>query len=168
MVRCWWVRRDLTALIDGELKEYRAAAVREHLARCAGCAREHAELDATVAKLRQRLPALFAGLEVAAEPLLRRVRRQVSEAGTSRPASWFKQPAAVAAVVAATLLLFAVAGVLEPVLIAVGVQDPPEVLVEQPEMFRDYAMFEHLDAIENFDAVLNLPIRKPVDDQPHG
>jgi anti-sigma factor RsiW len=169
MMRCWWIRRDLTALIDGELKEHRVTAVRDHLARCAACAREHGELDATVARLRQHLPVLFGAVEVAAEPLLRQVRRQMNEKSSPPAVSWLKQPVAVAAIVAATLVLFTVAGVLEPVLIAMGVQNPPEVLVEEPEMFRDYAMFEHLEAIENFDAVLDLPIRKPANNQlPHG
>ncbi len=53
--RCEEVAERLSELLDGELGELEAAAVRLHLATCAGCARFAAELEATILAL-HRLP----------------------------------------------------------------------------------------------------------------
>jgi hypothetical protein len=72
------------------------------------------------------------------------------------------------AVTMAALIVFVFVGVLEPMLIAVGLQSPPEVVVEQPDLFRDYALFEYLDAIEHFDAVNSTEPRRAIDGPPRG
>jgi len=33
----------------------------------------------------------------------------------------------------------------------VGLEEPPEVVVEKPDMFRDYTLFENFDTIEHLE-----------------
>jgi anti-sigma factor RsiW len=54
-MRCADCRESLNQYIDGELVADEAAAVRDHLATCADCAREHAALSATSHRLKEAL-----------------------------------------------------------------------------------------------------------------
>lgn len=164
---CWTIRRDLTALVDAELAPRRDAAVRAHLDRCGDCAERYRDADKGVMQQRELLP-LAAGLaDVPVESLLRQVtRRTVNDSERFRRQWW--QPAAVAAMAAVALVVVTGFGLLDPALIAVGLQDPPEVVAEQPELFRDYALFEYLDALEHFDDIRNPPPRGMSDGQENG
>jgi len=162
---CWLIRRDLTALVDDELAPRRAAAVRTHLEHCSACAARHRDIERGVAQQRQLLPLAVGLADVAADPLLQRIsRRARAESEPSRRLWW--QPVAVAATAVAALVVVAFLGLLDPVLIAMGFEDPPNLVAEQPELFRDYALFEYLDALENFDDI--LPGRRSSDDQQEG
>ena len=158
--------RSLTALVDGELPVHRAAAVRAHLKECADCAERHRAIESTVPRQRQLLQQAVAPVEVTVGPMLRRVTERIADdPAVQRP--WFLQPATLAAAVA-VLVLVAFFGLLEPVFIAVGLQNPPEVVADQAEMFRDYALFEYLEALEHYDAVSSTPVMKPANNLPHG
>lgn len=140
--------------------------MRTHLARCAQCTELYQAIETSVAQQRRLVPTAFAPADVASDMILRNVRQHFDydEAPVAR--RWFLHPAmmsgfAVVSVVVATYL-----GILDPVFISVGFEDPPEVVAEQPELFRDYAFYERLDALEHFDDVNSIQLRKAVADQP--
>lgn len=166
-MRCWFYRRDLTALVDGELPPGRVAAVQAHLAGCAACSELHRDVAASVARQRQLVAAAFAPADVASDVLLRNVRQQF-DFDEPEPAArrWFLHPAMMSGIAAVSVVIATYLGVLDPVFISVGFEDPPEVVAEQPELFRDYVFFERLDALEHFDDVASVQLRKAVADQP--
>ncbi len=164
---CWTIRRDLTALVDDELRAARAAAVRAHLERCVDCVALYRDIEEGVAQQREILPLLASPADVAVESVLRQLtHRAVDESERNRRRWW--QPAVVGATAVATLVIVARLGLLDPVLIAVGFEDPPEVVAEQPELFRDYALFEYLDAWEHFEDIRNPASRRSPDDEQNG
>jgi anti-sigma factor RsiW len=167
-MRCWFIRRDLTALVDGELSASRVAAVRRHLTDCAECTQLHRAIEAAVAKQHQLMPLAFGATEeVTSSALLRRVHERLDD---DEPVArrWFLQPATVGTVAVVAAIIATFVGVLDPVFIAVGFEEPPEVVAEQPELFRDYAFFERIEALEHFDDVNAVQLGKPVTDQPQG
>lgn len=165
-MRCWFFRRDLTALVDGELSPSRAALVRTHLSRCSSCSQLHQAIEASVAQQRQLVPMAFASADVADGVLLRNVRERFDYEPPVR--RWFLQPAMMAGVAVVTAIIATYLGVLDPVFISVGFEDPPEVVAEQPDLFRDYVFFERLDALEHFDDVNSIQLRKAAQDPPQG
>lgn len=165
-MRCWFIRRDLTAFVDRELSASRADAVRVHLAQCAACTELHRAIEATVSKQHQLVPVAFAATDVASGALLRQVRARLDSEPVAR--RWVLQPALMGTLAAVAVIIATYLGVLDPVFIAVGFENPPEVVAEQPELFRDYAFFERLDALEHFDDVNSIQLRKAAADQPQG
>lgn len=150
---CRWVQNDLTALVDGELSAPRARRVRRHVDRCAACARELARLQRTIRRQREWLPRLDDAVrETPVDVMLQRVRRQIRQP-EPLPESrrWWLSPQFVAAVAASAVAVFGLLRLSEPLLVAVGLEDPPEIVAEKPELFRDYTLFEHLDTIEHLE-----------------
>ena len=76
---CRWIHDELTAYADGELHGWRARRVRRHLSHCAACGKEAAAVAASVAGHRRMLQAL-AEADIAVEPVLGRVRREIRAA----------------------------------------------------------------------------------------
>lgn len=174
-MQCWFFRRDLTALVDRELSPVRAAAVRAHLARCASCAALHQAIEANVTVQSQLMPLAFGPADVAGGVMLRNLHERLPVDGlvdmpdADNPVRrWFFQPVAMGTIAVATVIIATFLGVLDPVFISVGFEDPPEVVAQQPELFRDYVIFENLDALEHFDDVNSIQLRKAVVDQPQG
>lgn len=116
-IGCWRARRDLTALVDGELSLRRAAAVRRHLGRCSACAARAAGVEQAVARQRRLLPGGVVAIDVDVELLLRGVRRRL-DAAEREPGGWLWVPALTAGALAAAV--FAVV-VMRPA----GVDRPP-------------------------------------------
>lgn len=197
---CWRIRRDLTALADGELPGRRAAAVRAHLACCPACAAFDAGVTASLARQRCLLPRAAAAPEVVVEALLRDARRRIVDEPPEAPA--FPWPPVLAAA-ALSLVIFVLvnrvgaprpgspvqsgprvaarkpaampaasdaADPQAPQAVARGgaaptpdedeldLDHPPELLAEQPELFRDYRFFQRLEAIEHYETVQNQPL----------
>src|SRR5206468_3127715 len=67
-------------------------------------------------------------------------------------------PMALAAAALVVLMLVEVAGGPEDVLVPIGVKAPPPAVSHKPGLFRDYAIIEKLDALENFDTVEVEPL----------
>ncbi len=148
---CWWTRRQLTALIDGELPAGRAERVRAHLGRCDRCAAERAASQNSVAEQRRWLAAAAAGEVVSVDRMFAAMRRQIAEKAEPEPRR--ARLGLVGAALAGVLLVLAAARFSRPALIAFGLEQPPKAVVEKPELFLDYSLFEHLDALEHFDTV---------------
>lgn len=157
---CWWFRRDLTALVDGELRSARAAGVRFHLARCQRCAALQEEIARCVAQQRRVLALVGETAGVNTEQLGRSLQARLDEdrIGSHR---WGLASRLAVAAAAGGLAIFISLRALDSVLIAAGVADPPPVVAEKPDLFRDYALFEHLDALEHFETVQAVPLEKP-------
>jgi anti-sigma factor RsiW len=154
-MQCRWIRDELTAHADGELRGWRAAWVRRHLSRCADCGREAAVIERSVARQRRVLPALVQE-PVEADDLWRRVRVRLDDSPRTEPEPRERRWAptrrlVLAAAAACVLVAVLLARPLDPWLIAVGIEDPPRPVAEKPELFVDYPLFEHLDAIEQLD-----------------
>ncbi len=149
---CWWFRRDLTALADGELSPVRAKAIRTHLDRCPDCQVLWTQIERSVGQQRELLAGALAVGDLAVDPMLREVRLRLDD--DSAPARrWFWQPALITGVAVVGLVLVTALGLFTPLLIAVGLEAPPEQVAQQPELFRDYPLFEHLEALEYFDVL---------------
>lgn len=165
-MRCWFFRRDLTALVDGELSPARTTAVRTHLSHCPACAELHQAIAASVAQQRELVPMAFGPADVASGVLLRDVHSRFDHEPPVR--RWVLQPAMMGGLAVVSAIIATYLGVLDPVFISVGFENPPEVVAEQPELFRDYVFFERLDALEHFDDVNSIQLRKASTDQPQG
>jgi hypothetical protein len=97
---------DLIALLDGEVTENRAAALRAHLGRCSVCREEWASLERLQGLLRAPSPGV--PLAGAAERIVARIQAEpVARSSSSGPGRrrWVGATAAVAAAVAALALL---------------------------------------------------------------
>jgi len=159
MARCWMVRGDLTAWVDGELSARRAERVRRHLASCSACAAEAEGLRDVIAQQRRLLTRL-AAVEVS-PTLSRRLLREIAqESAAPRGWLWLFRPVAVAAATAAVGVvgLFTIAGGPRAVLIPLGVEPPPPAVTRTTDLFKDYPIIEKLDALENFDTVESVPL----------
>jgi len=152
---CGWIHDELTAYADGELHGWRALWVRRHLSRCATCANEAAAIAASVAAQRRVLQSLISA-DVASDRIFDSVRRDIRVArhveSEERQWAWIPARRLVLAAAAACVIV----GVLytrslDPLLMVVGLETPPKIVVEKPDLFIDYPLFEHLDAIESLD-----------------
>jgi len=163
MARCHRMQEQLTAWIDGELSPRRAERVRTHLATCPCCAVEAESLRAAVAWQRDALTRVVAVEPFNATPLRVQVQRMLADVDAlpvEREWRWWLTPAvlASAAVAVGFSLLLWVAGGPETVLVPLGVESPPPAVSRQPDLFRDYTLIQHLDALENFDTVEAVPL----------
>jgi anti-sigma factor RsiW len=170
MARCAAVRRTLTAWIDGELRARQHERIRRHVATCAACAAEADSLRATIAWQTRALQAVTAIDELAVEPLWThledgmRARPAARDWGLSSPGPplWARlfRPIAVggAALATAIILFLVLAGDPGTILISLGVESPPPAVARQAELFKDYPLIQHLDALEHFDTVQSVPL----------
>lgn len=166
MATCQAVQRNLTAWVDGALPAKREDQIRQHVTTCARCRAEAESIRAAVEAQQRTLSRAISVGDVDPELLWMRLQRtRASSAATnaqrwwSAPWGWAFRPVAVlgAALTVAAIVLFWVGGPAE-VLIPLGVESPPVAVSRQPEMFTDYPLIQHLDALEHFDTVESVPL----------
>ncbi len=168
MPRCRKIKENLTAWIDGELALGANERVEQHLARCASCSDEARILRRSVESQRRLLPQVAGARPTDADRLLAAVRRRIAAAEPVEEEGWWRRwswtwglrplPMAVAAAVLLVVVFVEVAGGPDDVLVPVGVKAPPAAVSRKPAMFRDYAIIEKLEALENFDTVEVEPL----------
>lgn len=100
---CWALRRNLTALVDGELGAARAARLERHLAACGSCGALRAQLEGSVSRQTHLLRAITTPGTVESEALLRGLRQRVVE--DPEPRRWLLQPVTLAACGLAALVI---------------------------------------------------------------
>lgn len=159
-ILCSWIRRQLTAQADGELSGVAARSVRFHLARCRACAAECSALERSVAEQRKLLRAVAGGADIDADHLWSGVRRRLA---AEPPQGAVRKPTVriVLACAGAAAVFLVAARLLDPVWISIGLEKPPRKLAEEPELFIDYSLFEHLETIENLDRPARSPASGP-------
>lgn len=159
---CDSISASLTAWIDGELSPADEQNVARHVADCSSCAQEAERLRTAIDWQKRMLPArlLDEPVDVASLRLgLRRrigaLRDQEEPSAASRSWAWLIRPLAVASAGLALASLFLVWRAAEPetLLVSLGVEEPPAVVVRDPEMFKYLEVIEKLDALEHFEAV---------------
>lgn len=164
MPRCRKVRENLTAWIDGEVSASWQERIEQHLMRCSACNEEAEQLRNSIEQQRRVLPRLVEAATVDSGALLAGIRRSLAADRRAEPTpgwrfnldwKWVLRPIPLALAAAALLLITLVeaAGGPEDVLVPIGVKRPPAAVAHKPGMFRDYAIIEKLDALENFDTV---------------
>jgi hypothetical protein len=96
-----------------------------------------------------------------------KLQRALAAEADGRASAWsslFRPLAIAGAVVTAVVVLFfSVMGGPKAVLIPLGVEPPPVAVTSDPDLFENYQVIQHLDALENFDNVESVPLD---DDQP--
>ncbi len=174
MPSCRRVKDNLTAWIDGEAGSSWNDRIQAHLARCPSCQAEAQSLREAVGHQRDMLGQLLGPAPSDAVRMLATIRNQAArrdqaswleeEEGWWTRWAWLARPVPVALAVAALLVvtLVEVAGGPEDVLVPIGAKAPPAAVKRKPAMFRDYAIIEKLEALENFDTVEV----EPLDDVP--
>lgn len=159
-MRCYTARLDLTALVDGELAPDRAAELRAHTEGCLACAADLESIERMVAMQRAAVPRALPELSLGFETRLRQRLAEVRETDARRwwRTGWWK-PATIGALATAGVLLAAAPlGGPSAVLVPLGIQDPPRKVATKPQLFTEYPIIEHLDALENFDTVKTIPL----------
>jgi len=137
-----------------------------HLDRCASC-RAHAEgVRHSIESQRNLLTMLMSPVATDDARMLAAIRR--AEPSADAREGWWEGwrwqvllrpiPVAIGAVAVVLATLVEVAGGPEDVLVPIGVKAPPPAVSRKPGMFRDYAIIEKLDALENFDTVEVEPL----------
>jgi len=173
MPSCRVVQKNLTAWIDGELPRRRGERMQRHVATCAQCAGEAEGLRAAIGAQRRAFATVTAVSDIAPGAQWLQLQSAMRRAEPERVPIWgwvrswvlHPLPLTGAAVAAAVLLLFLMAGGPAAVLIPLGVESPPVAVKANPELFRNYPLIQHLDVLENFDTVESVPLD---DDQtPH-
>jgi predicted anti-sigma-YlaC factor YlaD len=159
MSGCEFVTENLTAWIDGALPSGASIALRNHLQGCAACARAESAARAAIDRHRRLIPRAVTLEGVDPDRVWQRLQAALQEA-PDRWWRWWLRPAlmgATAAAAAAVVVLL-LAGRPENVLVPLGIETPPIEVVQHPDLFRDYAIIEQLDALEHFDTVLAVPL----------
>ncbi len=161
-MNCRAVKGDLTAWCDGELSRRRAERIARHLAECGACSAEAESVSAAIRWQRQALPRVTAVADYEFGALQAKLRRALAAEPEPRAPFWpwsFRPVAiAAAAVMIGVIVLFSIMGGPNAVLIPLGVESPPVAVSSQPELFEDYQLIQHLDALENFDTVESVPL----------
>lgn len=165
MPSCRRVKNNLTAWIDGEAGRVWGDRIEAHLQRCPSCQAEEQFLRATISHQRELLCHLLNPVPSDTAGMLAAIRKQAAQQDHSAWLDedepwwtrwgWLLRPVPVALAVAALLMvtLVEVAGGPEDVLVPIGIKAPPAAVKRKPAMFRDYAIIEKLEALENFDTV---------------
>jgi len=161
---CAQARRQMTAFVDGALQPRRAARLRAHLHGCPSCQADLEEIEMTVAVQRAALEAPLPELSPEFEAQLGERLAELGESDVrSSWAAWAWKPALVGGLAAAAVLLAAAPlGGPSAVLVPLGIAPPPPKVAREPELFRDYAIIEHLDELENFDTVQAIPLEDEI------
>ncbi len=162
MTSCQAVEQDLVAWCDGELSERQARRITEHVSACAACAGEAERTRSAIAWQKRALVDITAAT-VDTQALQTKLRRALAAEPDARMPwwGWFLRPVAVAGACAVALVVvvfFSVVGGPKAVLIPLGVEPPPVAVSSEPELFENYQLIQHLDALENFDTVESVPL----------
>ncbi len=161
MTSCRSVHRNLVAWCDGELSPRQARRVRDHLATCAACA---GEAERVRTAIEWQTQALIGIAVAAADTHALQMKLQQALASEPDPGfpwwTWLTRPVALgaAAAVALVVVFFSLVGGPKAVLIPLGVEPPPVAVSSEPELFENYQLIQHLDAMENFDTVESVPL----------
>lgn len=162
MASCWVVEKSLTAWIDGALPRRKAARIERHLAACTRCSAEAEGLRAAIRWQRQILPRVATLAAFDPGPLRVKLQRALAAEPDRRASAWnwLFHPLAIAGAVvtAGVVLFFSVMGGPKAVLIPLGVESPPVAVTREPDLFENYQLIQHLDALENFDNVESVPL----------
>ena len=167
MTHCRAVRKNFVAWIDRELPPRWNDRIERHLVACTACSAEAEDLRAAIEWQRRALLTTIAVGELDAARLHTQVQRAIgalSEAGDPWW-NWVLRPVAVTsgALAVVTVLVVLAVGGPRAILISLGLQSPPAEMARQPELFTEYPLIQHLDALENFDVVDSMPV--DVDDE---
>lgn len=164
---CRAIEAELTAWCDGELSDRQAQRIEQHLQACPACAAEAEVLRTTIQWQRQTLPRIATAHDMNLAMLHGNLRRALAAEPEPRSAgwAWLFRPFALAGAAAmiAAIVLFSILGGPRAVLIPLGVEPPPVEVSSEPELFENYQLIQHLDAMENFDTVQSVPLD---DDKP--
>src|SRR5262245_45988857 len=160
MSQCDSIRENLTAWIDGELSAAEEQHLAAHLDGCQACTVEAGDLRRAIGWQAQTLSKglLEAPVDVGAlrNGLHRRLAaiREREEPAAAWSWSRLLRPFAVAtaAVAVAVLALMWQTPEPAPLLVTIGVEQPPAEVVNNPEMFRYLDVMQNLEALEHFDA----------------
>ena len=162
MANCRAVKVELTAWCDGELSRRRAERIERHLTECAACLAQAESLSAAVRWQRRALPRVTAVTDHDIGALQARLRRALAAEPEPRASfwPWLFRPVAIAAAAAmiGVVVLFSMMGGPNAVLIPLGVESPPVAVSSEPDLFENYQLIQHLDALENFDTVESVPL----------
>ena len=161
-MRCSRARKDLTALLDGELSESRRRAILGHLERCAGCAGQYEALERSVSLLEkisgiEPSPAFEAGFRQKLD------QQRQEEAGKGREGPvveggpWLRlhwRPAFAGACLAAT---FAFVVYLNDRGSMTAEPSPEEIrIAAQLDFLMEYDLIRNLELLENFEEIESL------------
>lgn len=170
MSACEGFRELLTAAVDGELSLGQRLRLFLHQNRCAACdaagERRRAFVDEQRNLLRQLPP-----VDLDVNAALAAARREMVALGAEnlqRSAPAMAEPqrpwlwTAVAGATTALLLASTVAslGGIDAVLVPLGVEDPPQAVAKRADLFHEYDVIRQLDALEHYDAVRAVPLKK--------
>lgn len=162
MSNCRAVQEELTAWCDGELSDRQAQGIEQHLHACPACAAEAEGIRAAVHWQREALAQVVTAPDLNLAMLHGNLRRSLAADPEPQRASWtwLFRPFALAgaAVMIAAMVLFSLLGGPKAVLIPLGVEPPPVEVSSEPELFENYQLIQHLDALENFDTVESVPL----------
>jgi anti-sigma factor RsiW len=162
MPSCDSVRKELTAWVDGELSPRREEQVRRHLRSCPVCGAEAKAMRTAVEQQQQGLRRLDVAGDTDVPALYESLRRRLAQT-RPRPPWWtlHLNPGRVVsavAVAAAALTLAWMAGGTDAILIPLGLETPPPALAGQAELFKDYAVIQHLEVLESLDEKESVPV----------
>jgi anti-sigma factor RsiW len=171
MARCKTVQENLTAWIDRALPHRWDDRIRRHVAACARCAAEAESLRSAIESQRHALSALLASPDFDTRRSQVRLAQALATERAAHSWTWHSpewieptwqrlmRPLAVAgATLAVAGVLLAVAGGPAAVLIPLGVESPPPAVAREPDLYKDYPLIQHLDALEHFDTVESTPL----------
>ena len=162
---CREARENLTALADGALAPAEVEALRAHVGACTGCAQDLAGLEAIATLSRHALaadlPVLRPGFDTSLRALL------VGDAAPPRLGWWRPLFAGTLAAVAVLLMARSVGGP-STVLVPLGIQAPPPQVAERAVLFTDYDIIEHLDELEHFETVIQVPLEPEITGERRG
>jgi len=155
-MRCRWVKKNMSAYIDGESSGADREAIDEHLKTCRGCRAELEALKSSVAFV-GGLPEIepTAGFEAAFRRKLR-----ASEPAPAPAAPWIERilgtPYLRPALAATALLVLAVGVFLKSGPTALDPGEGEIRIVMDLELLRDYALIDNLELLENLDVIQGL------------
>ena len=124
-------------------------------------------MESAIQWQRQALAEVTAVDEFDPQALHAKLRRVLAaEPAASVPLwAWLLRPVALAsaAAIVAVVVLFSAMGGPKAVLIPLGVESPPIAVSSEPDLFENYQLIQHLDALENFDTVQSGPLDEEAD-----
>ncbi len=164
MANCEAIRTDLTAHADGQRSRWRQWRAQRHCRRCRDCEAHAGRIAQDISDQAILLTRALAVPDLDADAMRRKTRILIAalpreDEAPTPVARWYARPALA---LATLLLAIAVgtwqAGGTDTVLITLGILDPPSTVAHETELFQEYRLIQHLDALENFDSVNSVPL----------